>query len=102
MNRASEDLLDALHGLSAAAMIEEIRAYQAGERFHPTKYDRDGVAQPREPIALPASVLAVAIKYLKDNGVDRPSRAGDSLDKLADLLPTDDEIDNLVNFPGRK
>ena len=102
MSRATETLMDALHGLSAAEMISEIRAYQNGERFHPTKYDREGNALPREPMTLPPAMLAVVIKFLKDNGIDRAVRKGDDLDQLAALLPTEEEIDNLVNFPGKR
>lgn len=102
MSRATEELFDALHGLAAQELINEIRAYQAGERYHPTKYDKDGEPLPREPIALPAAIVAQAIKFLKDNGVDRPGRESGALDALADSLPTDEEVENLYQFPGKK
>lgn len=90
--RASDGIMDALHGLTAAALIKEIRAYQNGERFHPPKYDKEGNVLPPEPMSLPASVIAAAIKFLKDNGIDRPGREAQELDTLAALLPDFDEI----------
>lgn len=100
MSRASEDLMDQLHALSAQALIDEINAYRNGERFHPPKYDKEGNQLPPEPMSLPAAIVAQAIKLLKDNGIDRPGRPGDVIDKLADALPSDDDVSNLVKFPG--
>lgn len=68
-NRATEQQLDALHGLVAESFINEIRRYkEAGE-------------------PIPAALLAQAAKFLKDNGVDRAIRPGDPLDVLDQELP---------------
>lgn len=74
--RASEELLDELHGLQASALLDEIRRYQSAG----------------EPI--PPALFAQANKFLKDNGVDRAIRPGDPTDLLADEMP---EFDNVIN-----
>lgn len=67
--RASEDQLDELHQLIAVSFTEQIKK---------AKETEDGI---------PASLLANAAKFLKDNGVDRAMRSGDPLDTLAGELP---------------
>lgn len=76
MSRASDDLLDSLHGLVAETLLEEIKKYRQGEVV-----DKEGNPQP-----VPASLLAQAGKFLKDNGVDRAVRPGDPEDLLAKEL----------------
>lgn len=83
MSRATDDLLDALHGMTAEAFLEEIRRYRRGEIL-----DGDG-----KPLPVPAALLTSAAKFLKDNGVDRPVRPGDAVDTLADELP---ELENVI------
>lgn len=83
MTRATDDILDALHGMTAEAFLSEIRKYKAGEVL-----DSDG-----RPIPVPAALLTSAAKFLKDNGVDRPIRPGDAVDTLADELP---DLDNVI------
>lgn len=82
MSRATEDLLDELHGLTAETYLEEIQRYRRGEVV-----DADGTRVP-----VPASLLANAAKLLKDNGVDRPGKPADTLDRLAAELPSLDEV----------
>lgn len=79
--RATEADLDALHLLVAEQFTSEIRAYKNGDMR-----DNEG-----NRIAIPASLLAQAAKFLKDNGVDRAIRAGDPLDILNDELPTKED-----------
>ena len=81
--RASEEELDELHGLVANQFTDEIRRYKGGE-----VKDADGNKLP-----IPASLLAQAAKFLKDNGVDRAIRPGDPLDVLNDELPELEEQD---------
>lgn len=88
--RASNDLLDELHGLQASVLLEELRAYKAGER---KVIDKDGVAH---ALGVPPALLAQINKYLKDNGVDRAIVPGDPTDLLADEVP--DFEDNVVSF----
>lgn len=100
IKRATDDLLDLLHGTVADELIAEIKAYRNGERFHPTKFDKEGNPLPRDEASLPASLVAQAIKFLKDNGIDRPHKKGDKLDLLADEL--DEEFgDNVTAFPTK-
>jgi hypothetical protein len=83
VTRATDDLLDALHGMTAEAFLGEIKKYRAGEVL-----DKDGNVLP-----VPAALLTSAAKFLKDNGVDRPVRPGDAVDQLADELP---DFDNVI------
>lgn len=82
MSRASEEALDLLHGATAEAFAEEIRKYREG-----VYRDNDG-----NPLPIPASLLANAGKFLKDNGVDRPGKKDDPIDRLASELPTLDDV----------
>ncbi len=88
MTRATDDLLDALHGITAEAFLSEIRKYKNGEVL-----DGDG-----KPLPVPAALLTSASKFLKDNGVDRPVRPGDAVDELADELP--EFSDNVIPLRG--
>ncbi len=68
MSKATEAQLGMLHGLLATSFAAEIKKYsEAGE-------------------PIPASVLAAAARFLKDNGIDAPARNNKQLDKLADEL----------------
>ena len=74
--RATDDLLDELHGLQARALLAEVRRCQeAGE-------------------GIPPALFAQVNKFLKDNGVDRAIQPGDPTDILADELP---EFDNVIH-----
>lgn len=99
MSRATDELFDVLHGMTAQQMIDEIHAYRNGERFHPQKYDKDGEPLPREPMSIPPAMFTAIIKFLKDNGIDRPGRDENEEDTLNDLLP---DLESVVNFPGRQ
>lgn len=77
MSRANEDLLDALHGMQAEALLGELRRCQL------------------EGEGIPPALFAQINKFLKDNGVDRAVIPGDPTSLLDDELP---EFDNIVNF----
>lgn len=66
--RATEDLLDELHGLVADTFVDEIRRLAKTEA------------------GVPASLLAQAAKFLKDNSIDAPGRKNDKVDRLAGQL----------------
>jgi len=83
VSRATDDLLDTLHAVTGEAFLKEIQRYRNGEVL-----DSDG-----SPLPVPAALLTSAAKFLKDNGVDRPVRPGDAIDKLATELPN---LDNVV------
>lgn len=77
MTRATEDLLDLLHGAQATELLAQIKKH---------KDSKDGI--------IPPALFAQVNKFLKDNGVDRASVPGDSIDQLADEVP---EFDNVIN-----
>jgi hypothetical protein len=63
--RGSEAALDALHGLVAATLQQQIEAYTSG-----SIKDGEGNTLP-----IPAALLAQALKFLSDNGIDAPASA---------------------------
>lgn len=82
--RGSETLLEQLHGAVADGLVQEIKNYQDSG----------------EPI--PASLLAQAIKFLKDNGIDSPGRENNKIDLLAEEMDgVDFEDDTVVRIPSR-
>ncbi len=75
MTRATGDLMDALHGLTAETFTAEIKRLRAAG----------------EPV--PPALLAATLKFLKDNGVDSPGRSSPKIDRLAaelDDVPLDE------------
>jgi hypothetical protein len=96
-SRATEALLDQLHGLTAEMFIAEIRKYKNGEM---KVVDKDGNAY---TIPVSPALLAQAAKFLKDNGVDRPRRPGNQTDRLAgELEQFEQEFGgNVVGFPQK-
>ena len=61
--RASEDVLDALHGLVAGSLKDELTEAR-------NKRDAQG-----KPVPIPASLILAAMKFLKDNGIDAPAKS---------------------------
>jgi hypothetical protein len=93
MSRASNEALDALHGLLAGSMTDELK--RAIERAKaPVMVPEDPAVpngpQKKNPNYEPLSpkLLAVAIKFLKDNGVDAPA----SSKRFSPLI---EELENL-------
>jgi len=84
-DRATEALLNSLHGLVADSFVEEIRRCKASG----------------EPIQ--ASLLAQAAKFLKDNGIDAPAREEVHIDTLADELESVsfDAEGNVIHMKAR-
>jgi hypothetical protein len=76
MSRATEDLLDSLHGMQAENLLAQFKKYKSTE---------DGL--------IPPALFAQVNKFLKDNGVDRAVSPGDTVDQLADEVP---DFDNVV------
>lgn len=77
MTRATDDLMDLLHGTQARALLEQLEIYTKSE---------DGV--------IPPALFAQINKFLKDNGVDRAAMPGDTIDLLADEVP---DFDNVIS-----
>lgn len=69
MTRATTDQADALHGIVGAALLEDLARYRAAGE------------------GIPPALLAQVIKFLRDNGVDRPAQASRLRDELSELLP---------------
>lgn len=73
MGRATDEQLDALHGLLGETMLEELNRYIA------------------KGSPIPPQFFSQVLKYLKDNGIDAPSRAVKLRDRLADTMPNFDD-----------
>lgn len=89
MTRASSDLMDALHGLAAAALTEEIRRNMEAASQPPRIENDDG-----ELIDNPAyeklnpNLIDKALKMLKDNAITAPESnqpLNDLASELSDL-----------------
>lgn len=78
MSRATDKLLDTLHGLQAETLLSELTKAKDSE---------DGV---------PASLFTSINKFLKDNGIDRAIIPGDTSSKLEDELPEFDDNGNVI------
>ncbi len=76
MSRATDDMLDALHGAQAQELLAQFKKYKDAE---------GGI--------IPPALFAQINKFLKDNGVDRAKTPGDDIDTLADEVP---DFDNVV------
>lgn len=63
MSRATDDLLDSLHGLVAGSLKEELAAAKIAK-------DEEGKRKP-----VPTSLILAAMKFLKDNGIDAPAKS---------------------------
>ena len=88
MSRASETILEELHNTIAETLKEELKRYADGD-YDTT--DGDGVVTKK---SIPASLIQSTIKYLKDNGIDRPEdEEPDPSDLLAGELPSFGEDD---------
>lgn len=60
MSRATNDMLDAIHGMLAGALQGElVRAMAAA-------------VAPENPVPIPPQLIDKLLKFLKDNGVDAP------------------------------
>jgi len=78
MSRASNDAMDSLHALAAETINEQIGKYRRGEIVD---------SKTGDVLPVPPALIAQALKFLKDNGVDSPARAVKMLDTLKDQLP---------------
>lgn len=74
MKRATDKLLDELHGTLAKELLAEMqRCRESGD-------------------PIPPALFAQVNKFLKDNGVDRAVSPGDPTDLLADEVPMFDNV----------
>jgi hypothetical protein len=82
MSRATDAIFDQLHGLLADTLIEQIKVYTEA---------KDEAGKPA-PQAIPPALLAQCIKFLKDNGIDSPSRGKKVDEALPPGLPCFEEV----------
>ena len=87
--KGTETQFGELHQLVAESLIEQITAWKNGRLV-----EQDGEEYVK---VFPPALLAQAIKFLKDNGIDQPARAGTKVDTLAKAMP-DFSDDNVVPF----
>jgi len=87
MTRTTSEKFDELHGLVAESLIEQINAWKAGRLVQ-----QEGETYVR---VFPPALLAQAIKFLKDNGIDQPAKGGNKVDTLKDAMP-DFDSDNVI------
>jgi len=85
MSKATTELMDELHGAHADILLKTLKNYREG-----AIKDDEGNA-----IAAPPAFLAQVCKFLKDNGIDRPASAQDTVDLLAGAMPDFDAFDNV-------
>jgi hypothetical protein len=79
MSRANTDLMDAIHGMVASALKDElVRAMKA--------------AVGPEPVPINPQLIDKAMKFLKDNGIDAP-KANPKVDALAATLGALPDLD---------
>jgi hypothetical protein len=89
MTRTSESKFDELHGLVAESLVEQIKAWKDGRLVQ-----QEGEEYVK---VFPPALLAQAIKFLKDNGIDQPAKSGNRVDTLKHEMP-DFSGDNVVSF----
>lgn len=94
--RTSDAQFDSLHGLVADALIEQINAWKES-RLVDYKLVKDGEEFTTYIQVLPPALLAQAIKFLKDNGIDQPAKAGNRVDTLKEAMPEFDD-NNVVQL----
>lgn len=96
MARGTDQALDALHGILAEALTEEITR-SLGRASEPLQIKDDEGKLIRNPAyaALSPQLLAQAIKFLKDNGIDAPTsspRISNLERALAELDPDEETL----------
>lgn len=85
--KATEEALDALHGLLAGTLAEQLKAARE-------KKDEQG-----KPAPVPTALLAEVAKFLKQNGIDTPARSQrmDGLARELEQLDLDEAARERLN-----
>lgn len=83
MSRATDKLLDELHGLQANSLLAEIKRLKDADE------------------GIPPALFAQVNKFLKDNGVDRAVTPGDPTSLLDEELPEFDGEGKVVPIRGK-
>jgi len=95
--RASDDTFDTLHGLVADALIEQINAWKES-RLVDFGRIQGGDEDKQYIKVFPPALLAQAIKFLSENGIDSPAKAGSKVDTLREAMPDFDDLQNVVSI----
>lgn len=97
MARGTNDQFDELHGLTCRMLLKMLRAADQDKLI-------EGVTDDGDPLYVlpPPALLAQAIKFLKENGIDRPASTGIKKDTLKDAMPDLDQIERGSVIPFRK
>lgn len=95
--RTTDDAFDSLHALVADALIEQINAWKE-RRLVDYKLVKDGDEATTYVTVLPPALIAQAIKFLKDNGIDSPAQSGSKVDTLKNDMPDFDDLQNVVSI----
>lgn len=94
--RTTDYQFDELHALVADALIEQISAWKEGRLVEPGRV-QDSDEGKQYVQVFPPALLAQAIRFLKDNGIDQPAKAGNRIDTLKEAMPEFDES-NVVHL----
>jgi len=86
--KATENEAGELHGLVCRMLLKMLKHADQGTLV---ERDKDGEMVYIMP---PPALLAQAIKFLKDNGIDRPLTTGQRVDTLKDKMPDFDELES--------
>ena len=92
--KASETEAGELHGLVCRMLLRMLKAADNGTLMARDKDDELVYIMP------PPALLAQAIKFLKDNGIDKPAMPMKREDTLAQKMPDMDELErgNVVSI----
>jgi hypothetical protein len=85
-NSATEDSLGELHAITAEILTEQLHAFKKNRLV--TLGDEGEFVK-----VVPLALLDKVIRFLKDNGIDQPRRAGNKMDTLAEAMPDFDAMD---------
>ncbi|WJY17681.1 hypothetical protein QQS45_08470 [Alteriqipengyuania flavescens] len=86
MSRANDDLMDAIHGLVAGGLKDELeRAMHRAAQPRQVKNEQGDLVDNPDYAPLNPQLIDKARAFLKDNGVDAPAKA-ERVDTLAGTL----------------
>ncbi len=88
--KGTETQFGDLHQLVAESLIEQITAWK---EHRLVMVDKEECVK-----VFPPALLAQAIKFLKDNGIDQPARAGNKVDTLKKAMPDFSDDANVLPF----
>lgn len=90
--RASGDSLDELHKLVAESITSELKE----------ACKRPACTECGNKPGIPPALLAQAIKFLAENGINMPAQSGNRVDTLKDAMPDLDGVERGNVVPMRR